>query len=192
MISLHYSAMAFESLTLPALLNFPDVLRLGGDEEIKALLLEACREHALRPAGHKRSLEALVVRLLVRILHNHADWLRTPPPESKLADLRRLLPALETIQTNLANPLAVPALARRSGFSESQFRRVFLRTMGLLPVQYQRQVCLERACQLLRQTDKTVDAIATEVGYAETAFFAHTFKKLIGLAPGQYRATREL
>ena len=64
--------------------------------------------------------------------------------------------------------------------------------MGMLPVQYQRQLRIERARQLLRQTNQTVAAIAAEVGYAETAFFAHTFKKLVGLAPGQYRQSHEL
>jgi len=191
-VSVHYSATVFESLTLPELLSFPDVFRLGGDKEIEALLHEACREYALRPAGYRRSLEALVVRLLFRVIHEHGEWLQMPAQESKLADLRRLSPALESIRTDLRRSPSVRDLARRTGFSESQFRRVFLRTMGMLPVQYQRQVRMERACQLLRQTDLTVDAIASEVGYAETAFFSHSFKKLIGASPGRYRETHVL
>lgn len=191
-VSVHYSATVFESLTLSEILNFPDRFRFGGDDEIEALLNEACREYALRPAGYRRSLEALVAQLLFRVIHEHGDWLQMPATESKLGDLRRLLPALESIRADLRRPAAVSDLARRTGFSESQFRRVFRRTMGMLPVQYQRQVRMERACQLLRQTDQTVDAIASEVGYAETAFFSHSFKKLIGVSPGRYRATQVL
>ncbi len=191
-ISLHYRATVFQSLTVPELLQFPDVFNFKGDHEIESMFHEACREHALRPAGYERALEALVARLLFAVIHRHGDWLREPPPESKLADLSRLLPALESIAADLARPVSVPDLARRCGFSESQFRRVFQRTMGLLPVQHLRQVRMERACQLLRQTDQTVDAIAAEVGYAETAFFSHSFKRLIGVSPGQYRATHEL
>jgi AraC-like DNA-binding protein len=174
-ISFHYSATVFESLTLPELLDFPDVFHFGDDRVIGALLEEACREYYLRPAGYRRATEALAMRLLFRVIHMHGGWLRTPKSESKLADVRRLLPALESIRTELAQPLAIHELARRSSLSESQFRRVFRRTMGMLPVQYQRQVRMERACQLLRQTDLKVDSIAGQIGYAETAFFSHSF-----------------
>jgi AraC-like DNA-binding protein len=191
-ISFHYTATVFESLTLAELLDFPDVFHLGGDRAFEAMLHEACREYALRPAGSARALEALAVRLLFRLIHKHGSWLKAQPQEAKLVDLRRLLPALELIRKNLSRPVWVPELAKRCSLSESQFRRVFLRTMRMLPVDYLRQLRMERACQLLRQTNMTVDAVAVEVGYAETAFFAHTFKKLIGSTPGRYRQTREL
>lgn len=191
-ISLHYNATVFDSLTLAELLDFPDVFHLRANRSIEAMLNEACREYALRPAGYNRALEALAVRLLFRIIHDHGEWLPEAPRESKLADLRRLLPALEYLRANLARSVWVSDLAKRSGLSESQFRRVFLRTMGMLPVQYLRQLRMERASQLLRQSDMTVEAVASEVGYAETAFFAHSFKKLIGLSPGRYRETHEL
>jgi len=191
-ISVHYSATVFASLTLPVLLNFPDVFHFGADKEIATDLGAACREYALQPAGYQRALEAHVVHLLLRVLREHSSWLSVPPSESKLAELRRLLPALEALRSELTQPVMMPVLANRCGLSESQFRRVFTGTMGMLPVQYQRQLRIERARQLLRQTNQTVAAIAAEVGYAETAFFAHTFKKLVGLAPGQYRQSHEL
>lgn len=191
-VSLHYSATVFESLTLPELLDFPDVFHFGGDRVLEAILAEASREFILRPAGYQRAMEALAVRFLFRVIHEHGDWLKNPTPESKLADLRRLLPALESLRTDLARPLSVPELAKRCGFSESQFRRVFRRAMGMLPVQYQRQARIERACLLLRQSDQPIDTIAEEVGYAETSFFSRTFKERIGMTPGKYRETHEV
>jgi len=186
-ISFHYTASVFESLTLAQLLNFPDVFPLGDD----TMLPEACRVYTLQPAGYRRALEAMAGQLLFRIIHE-GDWLKVAPPESKLSDLRRLLPALESIRTEVKNPATITELAKRCGLSESQFRRVFLRTMGAHPVKHQRQARMETACQLLRQTDLTIEAIAAAVGYAETAFFAHTFKRLIGQPPGQYRRSVSL
>ncbi len=188
LIALHYDATVFESLTLPVLLNFPDVFAWGGDPVIEATLTEACRLFYRRPAGYRRELEAITVRLLLRVIHASGDWLRPPAAATRFGDVRRLLPALESLRHDVAAPAAIHELARRCGFSESQFRRVFRRTMGVLPVQYQRQLRMERACELLRQTDATVAAVAAAVGYAETAFFAHSFKQLIGVSPGRYRA----
>jgi len=189
LISFHYTARVFQSLTVPQLLNFPDVFRLGNDERIWPLLADACRWYALQPAGYRRALEAVAGVLLFRLLHQHGGWLESVPPESKLADLRRLLPALESLRTELAEPPTIAQLAKQCGLSESQFRRVFRRAVGTHPVQYQRRLRMEAACRLLRQTDHTVAAIAAEVGYAEPAFFAHTFKRLLGVSPGQYRRT---
>jgi transcriptional regulator GlxA family with amidase domain len=153
---------------------------------------DACREYALKPAGHERGLEALVVRLLFHLIREHGDRLNPRANEARLADLRRLLPALEAMGKDLSKAVFIPDLARRAGFSEAQFRRVFQRTMGVSPVQHLRRIRMEHACQLLRRTDRTVESIASSVGYTEPAFFAHSFKKLIGTSPGRYRSTHEL
>lgn len=191
-ISIHYSTSVFASLTLPTWLDFPDVFHFGDDKEIATRMSAACREYALRPLGFARALEAHVMQLILHLLREYGGWLRGPLTESKRVELHRLLPALEAIRSQLAQPVTVPSLAKRCGYSESQFRRVFVRTMGILPIQYQRQIRMERACQLLRQSTLTVASIAAEVGYSETAFFANTFKKLVGVAPGHYRQSYEL
>ncbi len=191
-ISLHYTASVFESITLPELLKFPSTFDLRGDRQSDAMFREACREYALRPPGWERGLEALTLRILLRLIREHGENLSLDAQESKVADLRRLLPSLEMIRKNLGIPIFIPALARHTGFSEAQFRRVFSRTMGATPVHYLRRVRMEHACTLLRETDQTVERIAGEVGYAEPAFFAHSFKKLIGVSPGKYRHSREL
>ena len=130
LISLHYNATVFESLTLPPLLDFPDVFCLGGDQRITTLLREACRIFALQP-GWRRGLEAVSGQLLWRLIHDHGDWLTTAPPEARLTDVRRLLPALELIRSAVDDPPTMTRLAQRCGLSESQFRRIFRRTMGV-------------------------------------------------------------
>lgn len=191
-ISLHYTATVFGTLTLPELLGFPDSFPLAGDRRIDAMFHEASRECALRPAGHERGLEALTLRILLHLIRNHGASLANRPPEFRLADLQRLLPAIEAIRRELREPAVIPDLARAAGLSEAQFRRVFHRTMGVSPVRYQRRVRMERACELLRHTDQKIEKIAEEVGYVEPAFFAHTFKRLVGVTPGRYRQTHEL
>lgn len=191
-ISVHYTATAFESLAVAELLQFPDAFQLKGDAKVDAMFYEACREYALRPTGWERGLEALVHRLLLHLIREHGDQMKMEARESRMADLRRLLPALEWMRRNLGQPIFIPHLAKLASLSEPQFRRVFQRTMNASPVQYLRRIRMEHACQLLRQTNDTVELIASKVGYAETAFFAHSFKKLIGLSPGKYRSSHEL
>ncbi len=191
-ISLHYTATVFESLTVPDLLGFPNFFQVKGDAAMDAMMREACREHALRPPGWERGLESLTTRILLHLIREHGGTLSMKSQDAKFADLRRLLPSLESMKGNLAALASVPALARSAGYSEAQFRRVFARAMGMAPVQYMRRIRMERAGALLRTTSQTIESISAEVGYAEPAFFAHSFKKLMGIAPGEYRRRHEL
>lgn len=46
---------------------------------------------------------------------------------------------------------------------------------------------MKRAAELLRKTDRQLDVVCEEVGYADPAQFIRTFKKVYGVTPGQYR-----
>jgi AraC-like DNA-binding protein/quercetin dioxygenase-like cupin family protein len=186
-VALHYTARLFDSLTVPQALGFPDVFDLGGDRAAGALFREACREHALRPPGHARGLEAIVVRLLLHLAREHGRAMSVTGSRAGLGDLGRLLPALDAMQRRHAEPVAVGTYARLAGLSEPQFRRVFGRAMGFSPVRHLARLRMERACWLLRHTSRTVEAIAGDVGYAEPAFFARVFRREMGTTPGAYR-----
>ena len=45
----------------------------------------------------------------------------------------------------------------------------------------------ERASRLLADTDKTVRAVALDVGYPDPAVFSRAFKRWTGMTPSQYR-----
>ena len=46
---------------------------------------------------------------------------------------------------------------------------------------------MERAKELLQETNLPVSEICTQVGYGDLKHFNQTFKKVTSLSPGQYR-----
>lgn len=191
-ISLHFNATVLGTLTIPELFGFPDSFATQKDKVVEQMMFEACREYAYRPPGYERSLEALVTRMLFHFIRNYSRQLKMDDEEKKLSELQRLLPALELMRSDLKTNLPLNHYAQKAGLSEVQFRRVFYKAMKTTPVEYLRRMRMERACSLLQTTNLTIETISSEVGYAEPAFFAHTFKKLIGMPPGQYRQHHEL
>jgi AraC-like DNA-binding protein/quercetin dioxygenase-like cupin family protein len=184
-IALHYTALLEGGLHLAEVAGFPDRFRLGRGSAVEVLAREAAREYALRPRGWQRGIEALATRILLELLRSSAGAMRAGAAPSP--GLSRVVPALSAMRDSLPAPLSVPALARRCGLSEAQFRRVFARALGCSPVAHLRRLRLAEACRLLRTTTDTVEAIARRVGYSETAYFANTFTAAMGQAPGAYR-----
>lgn len=187
-IALHYTAKVFGALTVPQILGFPDVFRLGFASPFEEMLLISCREFALRPVGWRRGLEALVLRMLLFLMRTHGTEMQDEFSLGKRRELERVLPALQYLREHMTQPVDVQALARTCHLSTPQFRRVFRTALGTTPTEYSRLRRMEEAALLLRGGHETIAVISARVGYADPAFFAHSFKQIMGVSPGKYRA----
>jgi AraC-like DNA-binding protein len=64
---------------------------------------------------------------------------------------------------------------------------MFKEQMGVPPIQYILRVKMEKAQELLVQTEESVSEVARQVGFQDYSHFSKQFKKLVGLAPTEYR-----
>jgi AraC-like DNA-binding protein len=85
-------------------------------------------------------------------------------------------------------PLDVPALARAARLSPAHFSREFRRAFGETPHQYLLMRRLERAAELLRNTDRSVASICFSIGLQSVGSFTTSFGRAFGLTPTAYRA----
>jgi transcriptional regulator GlxA family with amidase domain len=91
--------------------------------------------------------------------------------------------------TRLAEPLTLAELAARDAMSVRTYSRRFREETGLTPIQWLTQRRVDRARELLEQTDHTVDRIATEAGFGTGASLRAHFQAGLGVPPGAYRST---
>lgn len=99
-----------------------------------------------------------------------------------------MLRARDTMDRAFAQPLDVPALARVAHVSPAHFSRQFRATFGETPHRYLQRRRVERAMELLRETEYPVTAICFEVGFSSLGTFSRTFRDVIGESPSSYRA----
>ena len=104
---------------------------------------------------------------------------------AELAHLRR---ARDLLDREYARPLDVPAMARAALMSPAHFSRRFREAYGETPYGYLRTRRVERAMALLRRGDLPVTEVCLEVGFTSLGSFTSTFTRLVGAAPGAYRA----
>ncbi|MFZ5757482.1 MAG: helix-turn-helix domain-containing protein [Pseudomonadota bacterium] len=74
-----------------------------------------------------------------------------------------------------------------SSLSLFQFARRFKAETGVAPIQYFIHLRMEHACRLLDMSDAPVHRIARQLGYDDPYYFSRLFRKVIGVAPSDYR-----
>src|SRR5436305_13634150 len=87
-----------------------------------------------------------------------------------------------------SQPLEVPAVARVVHVSPAHFSRQFRATFGEPPHRYLQRRRVERAMELLRETDRPVTEICLDVGFTSLGTFSRTFKAVVVQPPSAYRA----
>jgi AraC-like DNA-binding protein len=105
-----------------------------------------------------------------------------------LPPARHLLRAKDLVDARYYHPLDVPDLARAAHLSTAHFSREFRRAFGETPYQYLLTRRLERAAELLRNTDYSVAEICLAVGLRSIGSFTTSFGRAFGLSPTSYRA----
>jgi AraC-like DNA-binding protein len=165
--------------------GLPLAIDLAAEDGAAALLGEACREDALRPPGWRTAVRSLVQRALIVLVRRHGG---APAARSgQEAGLARLEPALAAMRQDLDQPVRMSELAAACSLSPAQFRRVFRATLGCTPIAHQRDLRMAAARELLAGSELPIATIARQVGYRGEAFFARTFTRLVGTAPGRWR-----
>lgn len=82
----------------------------------------------------------------------------------------------------------VDTLSEAVGISRSQLHRKLKEIVGVSPSDYIRNIKLQKACELLRDTDVDVAQVAYSLGFNAQSHFSTLFKKYTGLTPSEYRS----
>lgn len=163
---------------LPRLAQFDPLL-----EQLCVALLAALRERSRFGGAYADQL----ARTAMFHLAAHHAVAPQGAAHLPLAGVRR---AIDYLQTCLAEPLAVHALAEVAGSSVPVFVRAFKAHTGLTPYQYLLRERVARAKHLLVATRRTVSEIALDTGFATPSHFAAAFHRRVGVTPSAYRADR--
>lgn len=99
-----------------------------------------------------------------------------------------LLRVRQFIDTAYAQPLDLDELARIANFSRYHFLRSFRRAFHVTPHEYLTRKRIERAKELLAQSELTITEICFEVGFESLGSFSTLFHKAVGWSPSIYRA----
>ncbi|TIS61207.1 MAG: GlxA family transcriptional regulator, partial [Mesorhizobium sp.] len=104
----------------------------------------------------------------------------------KSEKLRRIV---ELMADHLDEPLSAVQLAKSAGLSVRQVERLFLRHLNVTPGRYYMRLRLERARELLRQTNMPILDVAIATGFTSHSYFAQSYRLQFGRPPSEERRT---
>ena len=95
--------------------------------------------------------------------------------------------AEDWLKQNFQRLDAIPRVVENSGIAERTFKRRFKAATGAPLIDYLQNLRIEHGKSLLETTDRPVEEISEDVGYADASFFRRLCKRLVGLTPVAYR-----
>lgn len=82
---------------------------------------------------------------------------------------------------------SIEALAQTAGYTPAHYSRIFKQVMEVSPQRYLMQARINRARNLLIETDWSITRIASVMGYNDVFFFSRQFKQITGMPPTAVR-----
>ena len=92
---------------------------------------------------------------------------------------------------DVAQPITLADVATQVGMTESRFSRFFRKATGNTFVDFVNRVRINRACQLLMESDRYITHICYEVGFNNVANFNRRFLEIKGMTPSEFRRQAE-
>jgi len=101
--------------------------------------------------------------------------------------IRPIRVAKNYVLQHFSEPITLEDVCAATGFSVSYFSKLFKKESGEGFSKYLARVRIDRAKELLRETNLPVTEVCDMVGYSDIKHFTGMFKKMTSLSPGQYR-----
>lgn len=131
-------------------------------------------------------VEALTYQMFYDLVTEYPN--KTPHLNSKTASQLKL--ASYYLKEHYSNANCnVEDLCHHLNLSRSYLYTLFKKQMNISPQKYLTQLRMNDACQLLQNTNESVQSIAHRVGYRDEFTFSKAFKRYSGFSPTVYRET---
>jgi len=150
------------------------------------------RKHARAerdPFGHLgRLVELLAEDCLLTAFTSRPELLGHPGEHGAVL----VREAIERIRADLAAPPSLDDLAAELDISRRHLTRLFRDRTGVSVAQFIRSERHREAARLIRETEWSIQQIASQVGLDNSANFATSFRREFGATPSEYRSYTRL
>ncbi|RPJ07569.1 MAG: AraC family transcriptional regulator, partial [Spirochaetaceae bacterium] len=137
-----------------------------------------------KPAGYK---DLILLKLSELCINAGRLWTPAPAAIDIAPNAKKIDEIIRYLENHFMENILLPQLAAELGYSPSYLSRFFKSKTGECLFEFVNRLRIQRACMLLKNTDKSVTETAFECGYNNISFFNRMFRRLMQCSPLEYR-----
>jgi AraC family transcriptional regulator len=157
------------------------------DSQIEAIAMLLLSEMKQDNIGSRLYIESLVNVLSVHLLRQYTATKPHLPRYQGGLPQGQLQQVLDYINDHLDRDIRLADLAALLDMSQFHFSHLFKQSLDTSPYQYLLTQRVERAKQLLKQTERSIMDIALDCGFSSHSHLSKQFRQLTGITPKAYR-----
>lgn len=135
--------------------------------------------------GYEIHTRSALSAILLLLLEKEGEAISRPAKSQ--AETDRIRQMLSFIEMHYTQPIRVQQIADSAFISRRECMRVFRNIIGLSPIQYVIGLRVQKAKQLLLETDRPILDICVSCGFQNQSYFTKIFRERTGLSPLQCR-----
>ncbi|MDO4260820.1 MAG: AraC family transcriptional regulator [Eubacteriales bacterium] len=161
-------------------------LPAGTADKISGHMREIVRLYHTLPKCALLSIKLHILHIL-ELLFEADIFYEADAPLKENAPMNQLKLALSYIQEHYMSPISLQTLAQLCYMSPNYFCSLFHRELGKTPVTFVNEFRIQKAAQLLADTELSVSQIAASAGFPNFSYFIRKFREQKGVTPTEYR-----
>lgn len=123
-----------------------------------------------------------LMHFITVFVYNSRYYAATPNEKTDCVDN-----AILFMQEHINENISLNDLSAQYNYSVSRFSNLFKKKTGYAPIDYFVQMKMQKACQQLDFTDRSIKEIAFSMGFDDPYYFSKRFRTVIGMSPKKYR-----
>ena len=153
------------------------------DFKTQYLLLEQAIDEISKPFPTPATVKMLAYQVISAVVSEYVNV------KIAASEYRTILSGIKYLESDPSQKLSIEEIAKMCFVSSSYFERLFKKYSGITPSKYRLKRKIERAKLLLKNPSLTLDAIAEELNFFDSAHLCRSFKNETSLTPSEYRKT---
>ncbi len=156
------------------------------EEQILAII----EENHTRNDAYRVAMQARLFDILVILARCVPMQVYSPQERNRhLNRLGRLENVFNYVEENYHSDISLEEISSVANFSEYYFTRFFKEATGMTFGKYMNNYRVEKAAQLLKDTDDTITEVVFKSGFGSIKTFNRVFKQTKGCSPSAYKKT---
>jgi AraC-like DNA-binding protein len=146
------------------------------------------REMKEQTPGYLPLCKSLFIQLLVFVSRSFDTSITSQNVRNEFDGKEKMVAAaISFLEQNYSSDVSVEDIAKSAFVSSSRLSHVFTSATGMSLIDYLTKLRINRACELVASTGKTVSEIAYLLGFHDPSYFGRAFKQNTGKTPSEYR-----